>query len=142
MVNTRKLKERAMKGLYVGVGAFGAGFVENLVEDNLGTGNLATSAVQLGIGVGASVGVDMVFDNPRSLPNEAVEFAGYGVQGAAWSNMAEVVQTGELAGNRSTVNMTTDGGSQTGQRAEVVELDTGTSRSSSGADNAFQAEVA
>jgi hypothetical protein len=104
MVNFDRIKDRLLKGVYVGVGAFSASFVENLIEDNLGTGDIATAGIQMGVGLGASVGVGMVFDDPDSLPNDLVEFAGYGVQGAAFSNLAGAIQTGQSVGN-STVSV-------------------------------------
>lgn len=118
-----------MKGAYVGVGGFTAGLMEGVIEDNLGTGDLVTAGVELGIGLGASVGVDEVFDDPDSLPNDFVEYAGYGVQGNAWSNMAEFVQTGSVTqtgSNTHTVSVRSDGGLQTGQSSGVREVGSST----------------
>jgi hypothetical protein len=109
MVNTRRVKERLMRGVYVGVGSFAASTAEGLIEENLGTGDVATSLAQAGLGLGLSVGADTVFSSPSSLPNDAVEFAGYGMQGAGFSNLGRSFQTGQSLGQ--TVRVTTEGSS-------------------------------
>jgi len=98
-----------MRGVYVGVGSFAASTAEGLIEENLGTGDVATSLAQAGLGLGLSVGADTVFSSPSSLPNDAVEFAGYGMQGAGFSNLGRSFQTGQSLGQ--TVRVTTEGSS-------------------------------
>ncbi len=142
MVDMEKIRERLMKGAYVGVGGFLGGLAEGAIEDHLNTGDLVTAGVELGIGLGASVGVDEFFEDPDSLPNDFVEYAGYGMQGNAWSNMAEFVQTGELAGT-NTVTVRSDGsGTSTGKSARVVDVSTSESTTSPTEERPFAAEVA
>lgn len=109
MVNMRKVRERLMRGVYVGVGSFAASTAEGLIEENLGTGDMATAAAQATLGLGISVGADTVFSTPSSLPNDFVEYAGYGMQGAAFANLGRSFQTGQDIG--STVRVSTGGGS-------------------------------
>lgn len=118
MVNMRVVRQRLMRGLFVGIGAFGSSFVGSFVEGQLGTGDVGTSAAQVAVGLGVSVGSDEVFGNTDALPNDFMEFAGYGVQGAGWSNLGTAVQTGANTG-ASTVRVSSgSSGGQTGQ--EVV----------------------
>jgi hypothetical protein len=140
MVNMDVVQDRLLKGAFVGLGSFAGSLVEPVIEDNLPGGSMATTVAQGALGAGLSIGVDQVFDNPRSLPNDAVEFVGYGMQGNAWSNLAETVQTGQLAGSQ-TVRVSSDGGtSQTGQTVQVRERDRQASQASGA--GSFQAEVA
>lgn len=105
MVNMDRVQERLLKGAYVGVGSFASNFTASFIEDNLPVGDMGTSAVQVGTGLALSVGVDEVFENPRSAPNDLVEFAGYGIQGAGFADLADSIQAGN--------------GSETGQMVSV-----------------------
>lgn len=121
MVDMNVVRERLAKGAYVGAGAFGASFVEALIEDNAPVGDFGTAFGQLAVGLGISVGSDEIFTAPQSVPNDLVEYAGYGVQGAAWSNLATSVQTGEAMGSDMVRIDSNNSSRQTGQQATQVE---------------------
>jgi hypothetical protein len=113
-MNTQVIKERLLRGAYAGAGAFAAGLVEGQIESNLPVGDLGTAAGQAALGLGMSVGVDMVFDNPQAMPNDAIEYAGYGMQAAGFANIARGVQTGAYGGS-DTVHVSAT--RQSGQQA-------------------------
>lgn len=87
-----------MRGAFVGAGSFASSFAGSFIEQYAPGGDIATGAGQVALGLGVSVGVDEVFDNPESVPNEAIEFVGYGVQGAGFANLGESLQTGAQTG--------------------------------------------
>lgn len=98
MVDLTVIRERLMKGAFVGVGSFLSSFTATLIEDKLGLGDVGAAGGQVVTGLAVSAGVDQVFTNPDSMPNDAVEFVGYGIQGAGFSNLAESIQTGAQTG--------------------------------------------
>jgi hypothetical protein len=93
MVDMEVVKNRVMRGAFVGGGSFLASTAGGLMEEHLGLGDIGTSAGQVVAGAGVSIGVDQVFQDPESLPNEAVEFIGYGVEGAGFANLGEALTT-------------------------------------------------
>lgn len=112
MVDTEKIKARGTKALFVGAGAFGSAFLSDLVEDFLGFGGLVNDVSLIAIGTGASVYADEAFPALDALPNNAVEFAGYGVAGEGFSSLGESlsdrVQTGAPLGASRVVNAEVD----------------------------------
>lgn len=125
MVDMEVVKNRVMRGAYVGAGSFIASTAGGLMEEHLGLEDLGVSAGQVLAGAGISIGVDEVFTDPDSLPNEAVEFVGYGVEGAGFANLGEALATegtGARAGDE-VVTISADSGSngQTGAEAETRE---------------------
>lgn len=124
MVDMEVVRERLLKGAYVGVGSFASSFVGQAIEDNTPLGDIETAVAQAALGAGMSVGVDEVFDDPSSMPNDAVEFAGYGLQGAAWSQVAEDLmaggsQSGFTADRVVEVNASADDESDTTNRNQT-----------------------
>lgn len=111
MVNMQVVRERLLKGAYVGVGSFVSGMAGSVVEDSLGTGDLGTSAGQVVIGTAVSVGADEVFGNRNSIPNDLMEFAGYGISGAGFANLGSAIQTGAGADRMITVSANAGSGS-------------------------------
>ncbi len=114
-----------MRGAFVGAGSFASSFAGSFIEQYAPGGDITTGAGQVALGLGISVGVDEVFDKPQSLPNEAAEFVGYGVQGAGFANLGETVQTGVQTGRVVDVERRTDNGqnrtsSETAQQAEAT----------------------
>lgn len=121
-IDTDMLMDRLLRGAMVGAGAFAGRFAENFIQSNTDVGDMGVLAGELAIGAGLSLGADMAF-NPRrqEMLNDAVEFVGYGMQGNAWSNLADQIQTGRTVGSQS-VRVTSDGGTtQTGQDVTVTE---------------------
>lgn len=135
-IDMELVKDRLLKGVFVGAGSFASTYIENIIQDNLFDNNIAMGMSELAIGAGTSVGVEMVFDEPEALPNNMVEYAGYGLQASAWNSLADAIQTGELAGNR-TVSVDADGGHQTAEPVEVTRVEEQVEE-----NRPFQAEVA
>lgn len=98
MVDMEKVKERLMRGAFVGAGSFASAFAGSFIEQYAPGGDLTTGAGQVALGLGISVGVDEVFTQPESMPNEAVEFVGYGVQGSGFANLGEALRPGSQTG--------------------------------------------
>lgn len=107
-----------MRGAFVGAGSFASSFAGGFIEQYAPGGDITTGAGQVAIGLGISVGVDEVFDRPDSVPNEAVEFVGYGVQGAGFANLGESIQTGAQTGR--VVNVQSRSGNQSNQNNEEM----------------------
>lgn len=121
MVDMDKVKERLMRGAFVGLGSFTSSFAGSFIEEYAPGGDLATGAGQVAIGLGVSVGVDEVLDSRNSLPNEAVEFAGYGIQGAGWANLGESIQTGAQTGRVVSVSEGGSNGSSNSNNSQASE---------------------
>lgn len=109
-IDTDMVVDRLTRGAFVGVGAFAGRFAENFIEDNTGVADMGVLAGELVIGAGLSLGADSAF-NPRrqAMLNDAVEFVGYGMQGNAWSNLADAIQTGARTDQVVTVRAQGDG---------------------------------
>lgn len=141
MVNMEVVKERLLRGAYVGAGSFASNFTATFIEENIGLGDMGTSIAQVGTGLTLSVGVDEVFGSPDSMPNDVVEFAGYGIQGAGWADLADSVQTGRnLSGN--TVSVQSAGGRQTAQNVRVVDTEEQETNEGTTTQAPFAADVA
>lgn len=112
MVDYDVVKERLMRGAFVGAGSFVSSTAGGLIEEHGGVGDLGAAAGQVVLGAGVSVGADEVFEEPESIPNEFLEFAGYGIQGAGFANLGEALaaQTG-AKGDGEVVKISTNGGS-------------------------------
>lgn len=113
-----------MRGAFVGVGSFASSFAGGFIEQYAPGGDITTGAGQVALGLGISVGVDEVFSSPNSVPNEAVEFVGYGVQGAGFSNLGEHFTAGAQTGrvvnvNRRSGNAQSNQGNETAQQASA-----------------------
>lgn len=105
MVDMERVQQRVLRGLYAGAGAVASGAVGNFLANQL------NSDAQVGVGTVAagaalSVGVDEVFSSPNSFPNDALEYAGYGMQAVGWDQVAEAmdISIGGAAQSR-TVNL-------------------------------------
>jgi hypothetical protein len=89
MVDMESVMSKLRNGLFVGLGTFGSTFVGNAMDGFMPGGDLGTAAGQLAAGAGISVAADEYIEDRSSVPNDVVEYAGYGVQGAAWAEMAD-----------------------------------------------------
>lgn len=139
MVDMEVVRERLVRGAYVGVGSFASQFTATILEDTLPVGDVGSSVAQVGTGLALSVGVDEVFDNPQSAPNDLVEFAGYGIQGAGFADLADHIhaQVGEGETGQM-VSVDRNPTPQAGQNVRVVERDD----NQSGEQRQFAADVA
>ena len=132
MVDINKVKQRLMRGAFVGAGSFASSFAGSFIEQYAPGGDITTGAGQVALGLGISVGVDEVFTQPDSVPNEAVEFVGYGVQGAGFANLGESIQTGAQTGrvvnvksrNDASPNQNTNETTQAASGSKAYSLDT------------------
>lgn len=87
MVDTEKVKDRVLKGAYTGAGAFVASFARERIQTQFQWGDTGTNAGVLLLGLATSVGADEFIDDVDSVPNDLVEYGGYGIQADAFSNM-------------------------------------------------------
>lgn len=127
MVDREVLIERLKRGLYVGVGVVASGATGNFIEGQLSSEgetfketSMTVGAGQVAAGLGASVFADEIFSDVGEMPNDAVEFAGYGIMGsgvdeivdAAQVRFGEDSQTSVHAGSQTSQNVieVTDGG--------------------------------
>jgi len=101
MVDMELVQEKLIRGGAVGVGAFASGYIGSQITDisqDIGDNMLAAS--KIGLGVGASIVADdddllMDLDSSNdSMQSEAVEFVGYGLQGAGWKELGESLDVG------------------------------------------------
>lgn len=133
MVNMDVVKERLIRGAYVGLGSFASGFVGNKIAGQTDN-QTAIGMGQVIVGGALSVGSDEVFDSPRSVPNDMLEYVGYGIQGSGWDEVGESLELG--FGDAA----------QTGARVIDVSANAGEAQrqrsSSSGSDREIQMEVA
>lgn len=94
MVDMEVVMDRVLKGAYTGVGAILSGSIGNLLEQQTDNG-MAIGAGEVVLGGALSIGVDQVFDNPESLPNDAIEHIGYGIQSVGWDEIVESTAFGQ-----------------------------------------------
>lgn len=88
MVDTDKVKRRALRGIYTGAGAASSGALSNIIQDNITDSRPVVSGAHVALGNAISIGVDRALDQ-GSMAHEAVEYAGYGVQAVGWDLAAE-----------------------------------------------------
>lgn len=105
MVNRENVMKKLKNGFFVGMGTFGSTFVGNFLDDQLPGGDIGVGVGQLAVGAGMSVAADEFIDNRSSIPNDVVEFSGYGVQGAAWAELADAVTSGQTSGGVTEVEV-------------------------------------
>lgn len=114
MVNMDKVIERVLRGVYTSGGVLVADNIEDFIADQTGLGQEAVSGIGFGIGAASSIFVDdltdMVGMNRRGFVNDAVEFAGYGVQGASLNNLVESVTGGSAYTPRHNVRVNANAG--------------------------------
>lgn len=96
------------RNLYVGLGTFGSTFVGNMVEDHVPGGDAGVGVANVVVGTGLSVGSDMVFQNRQSFPNDIVEFAGYGIAGSGWAEIADELRASQTGGRAVNVSVGQD----------------------------------
>lgn len=100
------VQERVLRGLYAGVGGVLSGAVGNFVSGQFPNTNMAVAAANIGVGAGASIGADMVFQDVDSVPNDLIEYAGYGMQAQGWDEVASSFNIGfDNAGDQQVVDV-------------------------------------
>lgn len=97
------VQTKLLRGAYVGAGSFASSFAGNLMSEHLPISDMGVSAGKVALGVGVSIGAEEVIGDDDSIPNEAAEFAGYGVQGAGFAELANTLQTGADTGSTVSV---------------------------------------
>jgi hypothetical protein len=126
MVNMDNVTTKLRRGLFVGIGTFGSTFVGNFMEGVTPGGDIGTAVAQLGVGAGMSVAADEFVDDYDSIQNDVVEYSGYGVQGAAWAEMADMITAGTTSGGVTEVDVTevsrTQASQPTNNRRQEKEL--------------------
>jgi len=87
------VKAKLKRGAFTGAGAVVSGGIGNFLSGQLDS-NRAVAAGEVAAGAALSVGADYAFPERNSITNEAMEFAGYGVQAVGWDEMAESMDLG------------------------------------------------
>lgn len=113
-------KQRALRGLYTGVGAVLSGATGNFLSERIDS-EVGVDVAQIVVGNVASIGVGGVSGPGQMLDesgfvSEAIEFAGYGIQGAGWDELAEDMDLGlDVGGSQSerVVDVTSEARAQT-----------------------------
>jgi len=114
------VKTKLKRGAYTGAGAVVSGGIGNFLGDQLDS-QRAVAAGEVAAGAAISVGADYAFPDRQSMTNEAMEFAGYGVQAVGWDELAESMNLG--MGTQTGANVVSvrsraqDSATQTGQQA-------------------------
>lgn len=135
MVDTDLMMEKLLRGAFVGVGAFSSSYVGeqiNKVSEDIGENTL--SVAKIGLGAGASVVAaddDLLLDlgaSNDSMQSEAVEFIGYGLQGAGYSALGDSLDLGLEDGNNNSSGRGTSKSARTLTRSRAT-TDGGASRS-------------
>lgn len=127
MVDMDRLKEEAVKGAYVGAGLLAFERISAEVEGrDLPGGEFGVGLVEAVIGIGASSQSDRFLDRkPNKLLSAegAVRFAGYGIQGEAYRDLASVARgaSPSRASQTRRVEVTTNGGTSGGAQEEPEE---------------------
>lgn len=106
MVNTDNAMEKLKNGLFVGLGVFSSQFIGDKMAETMPGGQVAVGAGQLAVGAGVSVAADEMISDRSSVPNDVVEHAGYGIQGAAWAELADTMSSGSTSGGVTEVDVT------------------------------------
>lgn len=92
-MNFDKVTDRVLRGLYTGAGVVVSDNVDDFISSQAGMSDTVTSVAAAGIGLGISVfadeATDMVGMRRNGPVNDMMEFAGYGIQGAAFNNLFE-----------------------------------------------------
>lgn len=121
MVNMDRVWDKVLKGAYVGAGVFASATIGNFLDDFVPGGDMGVAIGQIGVGVGVSVASERFNGGRGSMidAQEALEFAGYGVEGAAFAELADAIQgqTGARGSRVIEVNANADGDRQAGQDA-------------------------
>jgi hypothetical protein len=101
MVDMELLQEKLIRGAAVGAGSFVSGYVgDQITEFSNDIGDTGLAVTKVGLGVGATIVAsddDMLMDlgaSDDSMQSEAVEFVGYGLQGAGWKELGENLDLG------------------------------------------------
>lgn len=118
--------EKVKRGAFVGAGAFGSSFTNNYLFENWGQTNTAVGQVVVGAGVSVAadyaeeqMGMD---DEIAGHVTDALEFGGYGIQGAGWSDLGDRIQTESRAAtspSRETVKVRSDSSKSTNKSANA-----------------------
>lgn len=101
MVDMDVVKQRLLRGAYTGVGAVVSGSIGNVLSNQINN-EMAVAVGEIAVGAGVSVGADEVFSERESIPNEFLEFAGYGVQAVGWDELAESANLGAMTDTTQT----------------------------------------
>lgn len=127
MVDMDNVLAKLRRGMFTGVGAFASTIVGDQIEQRFGLSNVGVSAATLAVGVGTSVAADEFIDRRSSIPNDVVEFAGYGMQGSAWAELADEISSGSApqTGAR-VVNVTANASEQSSTNESQSEGSRGT----------------
>lgn len=129
MVDMEAILGELKRTAYVGIGTFGSAMVGDFLADVIPGGDMAVAAGQYAVGSGvAFISVDRLdARQTRGLKfdmGEAARHAGYGVGGAGFAELADVVRGDTAAGAQDVISVRTRSNAssaQTGQQASQVQ---------------------
>lgn len=126
MVNTDMVLNKLAKGLTTGAGVFASTLVGDTIDEFVPGGDTGTALGQMAVGAGVAVGAERIsgratdvdsFSVGAGLFETGVEHFGYGIHGAGFAELADMVQTGAHTGQTVSVRARADD-AQTGQQAD------------------------
>jgi len=133
MVNTERVMNKLAKGLTTGAGVFASTIVGDTIDEIVPGGDTGTAVGQMALGAGVAVASDRIapgdlnenaFSVDSSLIETGVEHFGYGIHGAGFAELADMVQTGAQTGQTVTVRANADN-AQNSSGAESVRTQEG-----------------
>lgn len=94
MVDMEEVRKKVLRGVYTGIGAVATGAVGNFLASEIDGSDIVVAGGEVAIGAAVSVGAEEVSGFNSSIPEEPLEFAGYGMQAVGWDEMAEALDIG------------------------------------------------
>jgi len=112
MVDTEMIMERLKRGAMAGGGAFAAGLVKGELQERTSLGEFGLAGTEIAGGVALSTTSNMVAQRRDSIPNDLLEYGGYGMQAAGFadigSEVANSTQTGASRMSNDVVEIQAD----------------------------------
>lgn len=97
-IDREKVVKRLIRGAFTGAGAVATGTVGNLIAGRVSGSDLIVAGGEIALGASASVFADELFSDVDSIPNEAVEHFGYGMQAVGWDEAFEALNLDNIGG--------------------------------------------
>lgn len=97
-IDRDKVVKRLMRGAFTGAGAVVSGSVGNLIAGRVSGSDFVVSAGEIALGASLSVFADELVDDKDSIPNDAIEFFGYGMQAVGWDEAFEALELDNIGG--------------------------------------------
>jgi hypothetical protein len=131
-MDTDMILNKLAKGLATGGGVFASTLVGDTLDEFVPGGDTGVALGQMALGAGVAVGAERIapgniqqgnFSVDANLAEAAVEHVGYGIHGAGFAELADMVQTGSDVGRTVSVRARAED-AQTGQNASQASQST------------------